>query len=139
MDGYTTMKFAEFVYYYHHCDTKTPMQGFDTETWRRLLVSYRNHSHTVMPSYFPDEPVAFMMIPITMPDLSKWVHDELRPYMTLKHPNKKHTAYRLKHIAEKEIGRYVCEGELQAALARIGFPPCDHYPISEKFFQAHNF
>ena len=127
------MRFAEFVYYWHFVSRSTPMSGFNEETWRKLCQSYRNH--TDVSEYFPDEPVSFQMVPVCQMDLGNWIDKQLMPYMTLKQPNKKHSAYELKHIAEREIGRYVCEGELQAALARRKYPVDDYYPIREAFFK----
>ena len=127
------MRFAEFVYYWRHHNHKMPMPGFDTETWRQLCRSYRNN--TDVSKFFPDEPISFEMRAVTKLDLMIWVDEQLIPYITLKRPNKKHCAYGLKHTAEQEIGRYVCEGELQAALARRGYLVIDYYPISENFFK----
>lgn len=127
------MRFAEFVYYFKTRSRRPPMEGFDPETWRRLCQSYRNNAD--VSNYFPDEPVRFEMRAFPEYHLMMWVADRLIPYMTLMRPNKKHSAYELKHIAEKEIGRYVCQGELQAALARRGFPMNDYYPIREEFFK----
>ena len=67
--------------------------------------------------------------------LHQWIQNVLMPYMTLKHPNKRHSAYVLKHIAEKEIGRYVSQEELQAALLDCGYPVSRYYPIREQFFK----
>lgn len=120
------MTFADFMYYYYTCDDRMiPMNGFSKKDWKRLCYRYL-YGYNVA-EYFPDEPVPFRMTCFKVNQITQWIFNELRPYMTLK------------HIAEKAIGRYVCEGELQAVLATFGFPPSDHYPISEKFFQAHNF
>lgn len=70
--------------------------------------------------------------------LHQWIQVNLMPYMTLKYPNKKHSAYALKHIAEEKIGRYVSQEELQEALQECGYPVSDYYPISEKFFKEVN-
>lgn len=67
--------------------------------------------------------------------LKEWIRVNLLPYMTLKHPNKKHSAYALKHTVEKEIGRYVSQEELQDILHECGYPVNDYYPVSERFFK----
>lgn len=67
--------------------------------------------------------------------MKTWVKNRLIPYMTLKHPNRKHSVYRVKHIAEKQLGRYVSQAELQAVLAAHGYPISNYYPISESFFK----
>ena len=70
-----------------------------------------------------------------MNDLELYCKNELIPYMTRKTLNTKHSAYGLKHIVEKEIGRYVSQDELQQALLKFGFPVNDFYPISQKYFK----
>ena len=127
------MRFAAFVYDWHFRKRSTPMKGFDEETWRRLCQAYQKRAD--VSAFFPDEPVPFRMVIFPEIKLTHWVHEELIPYMTLKRPNRKHSVYELKHIAEKEIERYVCQGELQAVLARCGFPMNDYYPIREEFFK----
>lgn len=67
--------------------------------------------------------------------LMDWIQLYLLPFMILKYPNKRHSAYELKHIAEKAIGRYVSQLELQEALHECGYPVSQHYPISEHFFK----
>jgi len=67
--------------------------------------------------------------------MNTWVKNRLIPYMTLKQPNRKHSVYRVKHIVEKQLGRYVSQEELQAVLAAHGYPISNYYPISESFFK----
>lgn len=55
--------------------------------------------------------------------------------MTRKSPNTNHSLYKLKHIIEKEIDRYIPLAELQQTLLLLGYPVSDYYPISETFFK----
>lgn len=68
----------------------------------------------------------------------EWIDNNLMPYMTLKQPNKKHSAYAIKHIVEKYVGRYISQEELQSILEKHGFPVSDYYPISEYFFRRYH-
>lgn len=70
-----------------------------------------------------------------MNDLLEYCHKEILPYMTRKTPNEKHSVYRLKHIAEAEIGRYVSQEEMQEALLTFGYPISTFYPLREEFFK----
>ena len=67
--------------------------------------------------------------------LKKWVWLYLMPHMVLKSPNTRYSVYTLKHIAEREIGRYVSQEELQGVLSDLGFPVSEYYPVSNKFFR----
>lgn len=70
-----------------------------------------------------------------MIELIRYCRNTLRPYMTRKTPNRKHSVYVLKHIVEAEIGQYVSEEELQMVLFGLGFPISDYYPIQEEYFK----
>jgi len=72
-----------------------------------------------------------------------WVDGKLMPFITRKSFNTRHTSYGLKHVAEKELGFYVSNGEIKLALLENGVPfdggvlgsPNPHYPLSENFFK----
>ena len=67
--------------------------------------------------------------------LLQYCKEELLPYMTRKSPNTNHSLYKLKHVIEKEIDRYIPLTELQQTLLLLGYPVSDYYPISESFFK----
>ena len=76
--------------------------------------------------------------------IKSWVDTELMPYMTLKSINERHSSYGLKHIAEREVGFYVSNGDIKLALLENGVPfkayqgsPNPSYPISQKFYRRH--
>ena len=75
--------------------------------------------------------------------IKAWVDAELMPYMTRKSINIRYTSYGLKHIAQKEIGFYVSNGDIKLALMENDVPfravlysPNTMYPLSESFFRA---
>ena len=70
-----------------------------------------------------------------MDDLQRYCKEILVKYMTRKTPNLDHTAYGLRFIVEKELGRHISQGDLTRALAELGIAPAMHYPISEKYYQ----
>jgi len=70
-----------------------------------------------------------------MKTLLQYCKEELLPYMTRKSPNTNHSLYKLKHVIEKEIDRYIPLTELQQTLLLLGYPVSDYYPISETFFK----
>lgn len=76
--------------------------------------------------------------------LRDWIKENILPYCTLKHPNYKHTSYKLKHMAEKELNFYVGNADLKKIMAELGIDgmPSDKkdsinycYPISEAFWK----
>ena len=69
-----------------------------------------------------------------MKELIYYCENTFLPYMTRKTLNKKHTAYQLKNLAERDLNRYVSKEEFQKAMAILGFPVSDYYPLSEQFF-----
>lgn len=69
-----------------------------------------------------------------MNDLIRYCEEKLLPYMTRKTVNRKHSAYRLKNMAERDLRRYVSQEEFQQALSSLGYSVSDYYPLSEKFF-----
>lgn len=86
------------MYYYHTCDDRIiPMNGFAEKDWKRLCYRYVRGYNVA--KYFPDEPCSFTMSCFAMEKVYEWVRTELLPYMTLKHPNKKHSAYHDPHRA----------------------------------------
>lgn len=50
--------------------------------------------------------------------LDMWVALTLWPIQTI---NRKHTSYGLKHMCERDIGHYVSDEDMKAALLRAGF------------------
>lgn len=70
-----------------------------------------------------------------MDELLLYCEKEILPYMILKKPNKRHGVYYFKHVVEADMKRYVSQQDLQDALAKLGFPESNYYPISEKYFQ----
>lgn len=50
--------------------------------------------------------------------LDNWVREYLKPIKTL---NRRHTAYGLKHTAQRMLGFYVSEGELKESMERCGY------------------
>ena len=76
--------------------------------------------------------------------IKSWVDTELMPYMTLKSINERHSSYGLKHVAERDVGFYVSNGDIKLALLENGVPfkaypgsPNISYPISQKFYRRH--
>ena len=74
--------------------------------------------------------------------IKEWVEKELMPYMTRKSINELHHSYGLKHVAEKQIGFYVSNGDIKLALMEEGVPfkayyrdPYVSYPLSERFYR----
>jgi len=73
--------------------------------------------------------------------IKSWVDIELMPYMTRKTINDRHSSYGLKHIAENEIGFYVCNSDIKLILLENGVPfkkypgsPNVVYPLSQMFY-----
>lgn len=53
--------------------------------------------------------------------ICNWVQERLLPYMTVKTYNSP-SSYVIKHVAEKEIGLYVCNGDIKWILLQLGQP-----------------
>jgi len=75
--------------------------------------------------------------------IKDWVDNKLMPFMTRKSFNERHTSYGLKHIAEKELGFYVSNGDIKLALMENNVPfkeypgsPNVSYPLSQWFYKA---
>lgn len=72
--------------------------------------------------------------------IQAWCKARLLPHLK-QSINFNHSSYGLKHLAEKELGFYISNGQLKYAMAMLGVnysqrpnsPNC-FYPLSEKFF-----
>ena len=74
--------------------------------------------------------------------IKEWVETELMPHMTRMTINENHSSYGLKHVAEKELGFYVSNGDIKLVLLEKGVQykscpnnPNTSYPLSEQFFK----
>lgn len=70
--------------------------------------------------------------------LDKWIDERIMTYMTRKSMNSNYSSYKLKHVAEREIGRYVSNDELKQVLKCKGVPhkkvgPNQIYPLSAEW------
>jgi len=75
-------------------------------------------------------------------EIKRWVNAELMPYMTRKTINERHSSYGLKHVAERELGFYVCNADIKLILLErdVRFKsyyesPNVSYPLNEEFYK----